>query len=201
MAFVCPRCASPAGPFADLKTGCAECRTRSLGFDRAIAFGVYEGDLHDLCLRIKHERNAWLAPYMGKLLAEFRHSELGQVTSNSCIVPIPLHWWRHYQRGYNQAESIAEGLGRQLKLPVYNALKRRRVTKLLAQSTKTERAIIMHDAFRARRRLNLTGRTVFLVDDILTTGATADNAARALKQAGATSVTVVVIGRTQRQAL
>ena len=68
----CPRCALSVGPFADLHGGCARCRRRSLGFDAAMALGIYEGITRDLCLRLKHERNAWLAPWLTDLLVEAR---------------------------------------------------------------------------------------------------------------------------------
>ena len=75
-ASVCPRCALSAGPFADLRGGCGSCRDRSLGFDAALALGPYEGELQDLCLRLKHEQNAWLAPWLSDLFVEARHDAI-----------------------------------------------------------------------------------------------------------------------------
>ena len=115
--------------------------------------------------------------------------------------PSPLHWWRRWQRGYNQAEALASGLARRLDLPVYQALRRVIATERLAQKGRTERADVMHGVFRARASRQLAGRTILLVDDILTTGATCGDAARALKRAGAARVVVVVIARAERQTL
>ncbi len=75
----CPRCALPAGPYADVRRGCAECRGRSLGFDAALALAPYAESVRDLCLRLKHERDAWLAPWLTNLLAEARQSELARL--------------------------------------------------------------------------------------------------------------------------
>src|SRR5262249_30266537 len=121
-AAACPRCALPVGPFADLRAGCAACRGRSLGFDASLALGPYEGALRELCLRLKHERNAWLAPWLSDLLVEARDKVVAHLPADAWIVPVPLHWWRHWRRGYNQAEALALGLGRRLNLPVHRPL-------------------------------------------------------------------------------
>jgi ComF family protein len=200
-ALACPRCASGSGPFADLRGGCAVCRDRSLGFDAALALGPYNGDIQDLCLRIKHESNAWLAPWLSDLFVEARHDAISRMPRDAWIVPVPLHWWRRWRRGYNQAEALAHGLARRLRMPVRQLLRRQVATEQLARKGPTERAEVMHGAFRARRSRQLVGRTVLLVDDVLTTGATCGDAARALKKAGAAWVIVVVIARTERQTL
>jgi ComF family protein len=196
-ASACPRCALPVGPFADLQGGCAACRGRSLGFDAALALGAYEGSLRELCLRLKHERNAWLAPWLSELLVEARRETLAHLPADACVVPVALHWWRHWRRGYNQAEALARGLARPLNLPVHRSLRRVTGTKRLAELGPTERTRVMRGAFRARRSRGLAGRTILLVDDVLTTGATCGSAARALKQAGAARVVVAVIARTK----
>ena len=147
-ATACPRCALPVGPFADLRGGCAGCRDRSLGFDAALAFGPYDGDLGDLCLRLKHERNAWLAPWLSDLFVDAQGAAISQFTQNAWIVPVPLHWWRRWQRGYNQAEALAVGLAQRLDLPVYRLLRRVIATKRLAHKGRTERADEMRSVFR-----------------------------------------------------
>src|SRR5271166_3018856 len=195
-ASACPRCALPIGPHADLRRGCAECRGRSLGFDAALALGPYAESIRDLCLRLKHERNAWLAPWLGNLLADARRSELAQLPRDGWIVPIPLHRWRQLQRGYNQAEALAKGLSRSLGLRVHQPLRRINATDRLAHKTASDRVEVMRHAFRTRLEPGLNGRTILLVDDILTTGATCGAAARALKQAGAKQVIVAVLART-----
>jgi predicted amidophosphoribosyltransferase len=112
-------------------------------------------------------------------------------------VPVPLHWRRRWQRGYNQAEALARGLAVRLALPVRQPLRRVVSTPHLAQIGRVERARVMRGAFRAERTPALAGRPVLLVDDILTTGATCGAAARALKRGGAARVVAVVIGRAE----
>jgi ComF family protein len=161
--------------------------------------GPYEGPLRELCLRLKHERDAWLAPRLADLWVEARRDAVAGLPADTWIVPVPLHWWRHWRRGYNQAEALAVGLGRRLGLPVHRPLRRVVATEKLAGLTVTDRAKEMRKAFRARPTVRLDGRTVLLVDDVLTTGATCGAAARALKQAGAARVVVAVIARTGRR--
>ena len=196
----CPRCAMPVGPHALLARGCSECRGRSLGFDAAVALGPYQGPIRHLCLRLKHERNAWLARWVAELVAEACRPALqAEIHANTWVVPVPLHWTRRLTRGYNQAEALACGIGRALGLPVRSPLRRSVATRALALVGRTERARILRGAFAIRRRdqARLPGRTILLVDDILTSGATAGAASRALKQAGAARVVVVVVGRAE----
>jgi ComF family protein len=194
----CERCAMPVGPWADRTGGCSECRGKSLGFDGVIALGPYAGPIRHLCLRLKAERNAWLAPWLAAVLAESRAEALRScVPGDSWVVPIPLHWRRRLRRGYNQSEALALGLSKRLALRMARPLRRVRATPPLARSGRSERARVMRDAFRAKDSPSLQGRVILLVDDILTTGATCGAAARALKRAGAARVIAVVVGRAE----
>ncbi len=102
----------PVGPYADRSGGCSECRGRPLGFDAAIALGPYQGPIRHLCLGLKHERNAWLARWLGELAAEaFSDSLRAEVEAGAWVVPVPLHWRSRLRRGYNQAEALAQRAG------------------------------------------------------------------------------------------
>ncbi len=194
----CSRCGMPAGPWANLDGGCSECRERSIGFDAAITVGNYSGEMKQLCLKLKNHANAWLVRWLADLVVETRRSELEIALQNDpkpIVIAIPLHWRRRFDRGYNQAEAIARRLARRLKLPVVHNLRRIKNTEPLAEKSRTERLEVMHDAFTVRRPEQVKGRTIVLVDDILTSGATCGSAARALKKAGAKRVVVVVLGR------
>ncbi len=196
----CPRCALLVGPHGLIDRGCSECRGRSLGFDAAVALGPYQGPIRDLCLRLKHERNAWLARWVAELVAEARRPALqAEIAADAWVVPVPLHWTKRFTRGYNQAEALACGIGRSFRLPVRSPLRRTVATKALALIGRTERAKIMKNVFAIRRRYQsrLAGRTILLVDDILTSGATARAASRTLKRAGAARVVVVVVARAE----
>jgi ComF family protein len=162
-----------------------------------VALAPYEGPVRDLCLLLKKERNAWLARWLSGLILDARRTDLQELLPrDSWLVPVPLHWWRRLERGYNQAEALAEGLAQQLAIGIHKPLRRVAATNQLAGKSAVDRLRTMHDAFRVQRKSGLERRTVLLVDDILTTGATAGAAARALKQAGANHVIVVVVART-----
>ena len=192
----CPRCAMPVGPSARIVEGCSECRGRSLGFDAAVALGPYQGPIREACLRMKHERGAWLAPWLADLVVE-AHGPRLRAEAGAVVVPVPLHWRRDWGRGYNQAEALARRIAQRLGRPLARALKRIVATPPLAHLGRQRRAELMRGAFRARPAHNLQARSVLLVDDILTTGATCGAAARALKDAGARRVTAVVVARAE----
>lgn len=196
----CPRCALPVGPFADLVGGCSECRGKPLGFDAAIALGLHRKDeapWRDFVLAIKDERGAFLAPALASLWGDARREDFDALPPDALIAPVPQHWFRRLRRRYNQADVLARALAVALRREPCDALRRVRYTPHLVGRTRDDRASVMRGAFAARRGADLKGRTVLLVDDVLTTGATLGSAARALKRAGARRVVAVVVSREQ----
>jgi ComF family protein len=110
------------------------------------------------------------------------------------VIPIPLHWTRRWQRGHNQSAALARGLAHHLALPCRPAwLRRIRRTAKQADQPASRRRENVHNAFRAAIRPELKGKCVLLVDDVLTTGSTASEAARALRSAGAGRIVVAVL--------
>ena len=200
----CARCAMPIGPFADPAGPCRECVKQRYAFQGAFALGPYSGALRDLILEMKHSQGAWIAPWLGALLAEARPSLRLLVAKNPgmLVVPIPLHWKREWSRGYNQADELGRGLARALGLKHASVLKRVESAEILAGKGRTERAKALQNAFRLKRfaRSKVEGKTILLVDDVLTTGATAGSASRTLKRGGAARVVLAVIGRAQGRA-
>jgi ComF family protein len=123
------------------------------------------------------------------------------------IVPMPLHWQRRWERGFNQSELLARAIARRWNVPVVNAIRRVKATAPQAGLTNSKRRLNMSGAFSARSFLGkrftstpLKGARVLLIDDVLTTGATAAACARALKRAGARHVTLAAVARTDRRA-
>ena len=193
----CSRCAARVGPFVDTTNGCLVCQRESLRFDAAIRLGSYEGKLRGLCLSFKSIHNELLGPALTRLFLKHHMAELKAVDANM-VIAVPLHFWRRLQRGFNQAESVAACLARELNLPHRSyLLNRARQTKPQSQLKREERHENVVGAFRVSRRAKLKGATVLLVDDILTTGATCSEAAKALKEAGAARVVVAVLARSQ----
>ena len=193
---VCPRCAATVGPFTLLDGGCSRCRSEVYHFERAFRLGPYDGLLRELILRLKHESGEALAEHLSDLWAQQSADQLRAVGAGA-IVPVPLHWWRHWQRGYNQSETLARALAAHVRLPCRPGwLRRIRRTPPQTQQTAAGRRANVRGAFRATPRA-LRGQTVLLVDDVLTTGSTCSEAARALRTAGAARVVVAVLAHSR----
>src|SRR5262249_37847737 len=192
----CPRCAATVGPFAvaTLNDGCTRCRDLSFRFERVLRLGPYDGLLRDVILRLKHLSGDGLAELLGELWAEQAEAALREAHAH-VVVPVPLHWRRRWRRGYNQSLALARGLAARLRLPCRPSwLRRVRHTPQQTQQTPSARRDNMRGAFQARMKLP-PGQNVLLVDDVLTTGSTASEAAAALRSAGADRVVVVVLAR------
>jgi ComF family protein len=189
----CPRCTSTVGPFSDLSDGCLRCRGKNYQFQAATRLGVYRSWLREGVLRTKEQQGDSLAEILGELLGTIRR-ELLTSWKPDAIVPIPLHWWRRWIRGYNQCDMIAQGVATILKIPVWSRLLvRTRATMSQTVMSPTMRWENLRNAFRVRRPDLVRGMRILLIDDVLTTGATLDAAARSLCQAGAAQVYAAVL--------
>jgi ComF family protein len=189
----CPRCAATVGPHTDTAARCVACRDRGFAFDRAVRLGPYDGRLRDAVLRMKSSAGEGLAEMMGRVAAETHGAKLAACR---VVVPVPLHWWRRWRRGYNQAAAVAREVAAALGLPCEPGwLRRVRPVAQHAQPSVTARRENVKGAFAVSSHASLAGRRVLLVDDVLTTGATAGEAARELLRGGADGVTVLVLAR------
>jgi ComF family protein len=160
--------------------------------------GPYEGLLREVILRLKHSAGEGLAESVGRLWAIHSQSRFRELRPDF-IVPVPLHWWRRWQRGYNQSETLARAVAAALRIPFRKSwLRRIRNTPRQVDQTATDRRTNVRGAFRSRLRPEARGKTILLVDDVLTTGTTASEAARALRAAGAARIVVAVLAHSQR---
>lgn len=195
----CHRCGFPMGKYANVsKSGCTVCRSASLRFHRLICLGSYDGILRDVVIRMKHRSGEQLADCMGQLWAQLARKDFDRLDID-CVVPIPLHWWRRWKRGYNQSEVLAQALSRELRLPMVHALKRIRYTPSQHHQTPTQRLANVHGAFQTRLPHAILKKRVLLVDDVVTTGSTCGDASRALLKSGAVNVTVASLARAGEQ--
>ncbi len=198
-----PQCAACGLPFPyDLGNGvlCGACVGQRPAFERARAVMIYDDASRDLLLAFKYADRtdaapaygAWLARAGGELLAE---AEL--------TVPVPLHWTRLFGRRYNQAQLLARAVGRISGCAVApNLLRRQRKTPPQGRLTPAQRRANLVGAFAVGRRAaaSIRDKRVLLVDDVLTTGATASACARTLLRAGAGAVDVLTLARVVRAA-
>ncbi len=200
---VCLACAAPAERELSL---CRDCRLllepprrgaaagdRLEGCDAFFWLWVYRPPIDRVILGLKHHRLDYLgrhiaAEAVGTLGMELRRAEL--------IVPMPMHWRRRLVRGRNHAESIARPLAGQLGRPLRSVLRRRRLGRTQVGRSRRQRLASATVMFHCPRPADVRGRVVLLVDDVVTTGATAGRAARCLRAAGAAEVIVFVPART-----
>jgi ComF family protein len=194
----CPRCAGTIGPFAMIEGRCQACRKESFAFEQALRLGRYNGLLREVILRLKKQRGEGLAELLGECWAKEAAARFASLQFD-VLVPVPLHWRRRWQRGYNQSAALCRGLATSLGVPFHLSWLRRvrHTPRQTNNPTPAERKANVRGAFRARSRAPLAGRTILLVDDVMTTGATASEAARALRAGGASRVVVAVLARAQ----
>lgn len=196
-----PYCACCGLPFAhDVgeEALCGACAARPPSYGRARAVMVYNDASRDLVLGFKYADATHAAPSYGRWLARAGRACLADA---DLLVPVPLHWMRLFRRRYNQAALLAHALARETGVPVSpRALVRRRRTPPLGRLNREARRQRLSGAIAAdpRRAPDLKDRNVVLVDDVMTTGETAEACARQVLRAGARSVDVVSLARAVR---
>ncbi len=191
----CSRCANPLPHLGGPSKCCARCVDRRYYFDRAAALGEYRSHLRQAVIWMKRYPYEPLTLAIGGLLAERIASELA-LWQPDLVVPVPMHWWRRLRRGTHTARLLGGVVARQLSLPLLaQVLHCRRKSRKQGTLRPDERFRNVRGAFSISSAYDITDRRVLLVDDILTTGATASEAARLLRQAGAASVAVAVVAR------
>ena len=194
-AVFCQRCGGsiPRGAISSL--ACAQCRDLNFHFERAIPIGPYQHQLRDVVVRMKEPSADAIAAACGRLMAVRTREILGDEVPD-VLVFSPMHWRRRLQRRVNNAERLAQALGLDLRLPVLRRVVRcQRSTRKQSLLSVDQRRQNVRGAFRIPTRLSLAGIHVGLVDDTLTTGATADEIARVLCGSGARRVTVLLAAR------
>ena len=196
---------SYAHPDDDGLRRCPVCRRVDRPFERAIAYGSYDGGLRELIHLLKYNLVRPAATVLGRMLAE----ALGTANWNFgdsavLVVPVPLFRGKRRERGFNQSELIARVMirlyqGHPLQLSS-DLLKRVRATHSQIGLTSHQRRENLRGAFLVTRAQEVIGREIVLVDDVYTTGTTATECARVLRKAGASKVWVATVARTLKLA-
>ena len=217
---VCPECLDSLAPIriaqcvlcgerltpAQLLIGngqCQACCEYPPNFDRAVSYGEYDSGLRDLIHLLKYERVLPAARPLGKLLAEsIEQLRLGE--TDGIVVPVPLHSSKRRERRFNQSELIARAALKHLPAKFElgrDVLVRDRATRSQVGLDREARIQNMHGAFRVTAPQRVKGRTVVVVDDVMTTGTTISECARVLKRAGAERVFAATVARTLKHAV
>ena len=192
---VCDGCGTPFE--YDPGARCAACQAKPRAFDAARAACLYDETSRDPILKLKHADRLDLAPMFARWLSRTARELIDEADA---IAPVPLHSLRLLRRRYNQAAEIARPLSAMTGTPYLpDVLVRRRATATQAGKSGTGRRRNVAAAFAVppARAQQVAGKRVLLVDDVLTTGATAEGCARALKSAGAACVHLAVVARVQ----
>ena len=175
---------------------CTVCRESLANFDSAYSFGSYEGALRKLVHQFKYGKVESLADPLSKLLIR----ALPVDESFDVVIAMPMHWLKRWARGFNQAELLARPIAGRYGLRLSYDLRRIRYTKAQAGLTEAARRTNLKDAFAVRRPERIAGKSILLIDDVFTTGATLRTAAGALKTAGAGRVTALTLARVDHRA-
>lgn len=199
-----PACISCQRPlpteYAAQEGQCAACMANPPRHDGIAAATFYNDPSRALILAFKHGKRIALAPMLAAMMA----ARLPELDESWLLVPVPLHRWRVWQRGFNQAALLAREISRIRGLPlVVDGLRRTRRTRPLGGMGKKERKQMVSGAIGVNpaRGAAIKGRNVILVDDVLTSGATSEACVSALKRAGAKQVRICCFARVMDEAL
>ena len=193
----CARCGLPFEYGAGEAVECGRCLADPPRFDGARAAVAYGEVARKVALKLKYSGRPGVAATLANFMA--RHMDARE---DVLLVPVPLHRWRIWKRGYNQAALIASALGARFGCPAeLDILRRVKRTPPLKGLGRRERADTVRGAFRISDagKAILRGRDVILIDDVFTSGATANACAKALKRGGAASVRVLCWARVVRE--
>jgi len=190
-----------------MRTGCARREdspaefahlTGETRFDFVLTAWDYSAGLEKLIHHVKYERGLHLGEYLGSRMAEIVYHLRQAVDPESFLSPVPLHRIRQRERGYNQSEVICRGISRVWGMPVLgDVLSRTKNTRSQTRMSAEQRQDNVRGVFRVIRPEAVSGKSIFLVDDVITTGATMNGCAGALKEAGAGTVIGLALARPQ----
>lgn len=195
-----PYCRQCGDPFPSMKGfagefTCDHCLTRKWHFAWARAGYRTEGQVREAVIGYKYNDQYYQEGQLVDWLVEtFKRHAGGERWDG--LVPVPLYRLRQRERGFNQAREIARGLSSRCQIPVSNCLYRYRETVSQAKLNRNARWENMAGAFRMKRRFDVRGQNLLIIDDVFTTGATVNACAQVLEKAGAARVAVLTIARS-----
>lgn len=198
----CPRCGRPhtrrVGFEAIGNFVCSECVSQKLWVRHTHAAGIHSGVMRDAIHLLKYKRKRLVARPLATLLLEALRDS-ADLISYDAVVPVPLHGNRRRERGYNQSGLIAEHLCREIsRLLLLPALRRVKDTPSFSMLGSQERRNEIRNAFQLAPGTDVRGKKIALLDDVVTTGATTNECARVLCNAGADVVDVISVAAARR---
>lgn len=193
----CPRCGRPFVSTAALAHSpthhCGACRSRKPAYTRAYTLFAYESPLREAIHALKYQRKLVLAPALGELFVR----ALPKPLPVDCVIPVPLGPTRLRSREFNQSLLLAQQVARALGIPLdYSSLQRRIESAPQTSLSRRARLVNIRQAFHVEHATTVQGKTILLVDDVMTTGATVNECAKILRQSGSGDVYVATLART-----
>ena len=193
----CPTCGAIVAVHASYKGRCRLCYATKFHFSQAVCINNYGGLMQELVIRMKGRRDECLAMQLGTLLG-YEMERLDLIEQVDVMAPVPTHWMKKFRNGFQASELICQRASKITGIPQVNALmKATRPTEKQGMLSDLQRLNNVKGAFAFNPFFaeKIKGKTVALVDDVMTSGATADQCAKALKKAGAANVVVAVVAR------
>jgi ComF family protein len=197
----CPRCALPLAEPSEVP--CGECQTQSPQFDRALAPFRYTTPISTLINGFKHHDRQANGRVLSELFCDWLNPQLINDVGlkPDILLPAPLHWSRLWRRGFNQAQTLAQDISQQFGITVsYDSLQRHSAGIAQQALTRQQRQRNLQHAFHInpKRLALLKNKHIAVIDDVITTGSTANSIAKVLRENGAQSVSVWALARTPK---
>ncbi|MFT5578863.1 MAG: ComF family protein [Paraglaciecola psychrophila] len=190
------RCQQCALPLATSHLACGECLIRPPPFSYTAAPWCYQFPVAQLISAFKYQRKYSYGETLGRLMLQQLIANYAARPLPDSIAAVPLHWRRHWHRGFNQSELLANLYSRKLNIRRFYGLQRHRNTPNQQSLNAAQRKKNLHNAFQISQQRTIAGQCIALVDDVMTTGATAREISQTLLNAGAAEVHIWVLART-----
>lgn len=197
--FHCMRCGASIAPYGASisKESCAACKGRRLYFDSMTAIASYDGAMKTLIHKFKYARQKYLFRMLNDIIVT--HNKLKDIVPDiDVVVPVPLYWLKKMRRGFNQSELLSLGINRYFSKPLSaNNLCRIKNTESQTRLPKSQRQKNIHNAFFVKYPGLFQEKKILLVDDVMTTGVTASECSKKLKESGARHVHLLVLANAK----
>jgi len=190
----CEKCGQGVGEYSEWERRCADCQRHPVAFDQATAPLRYGSVVRDLILQLKYARQILLADLFSRELADHL-ATMPWMVDVDLVQPVPLFWLRRLTRRFNQAALLAAAMAGMFGIPVTRTLHRIKHTIPQSRLSRGSRIANLRGAFRVSKPQEVEGKTILLVDDVMTTGTTCSECARVLRDAGALRVYAITVAR------
>ena len=189
-------CQSCGLPLKHRALRCGACLNNPPAYDEVVSPFLYQAPLDTLINNFKHKGDRCAGKALGEIFAQavYRHYQRQHLPMPQRLVAVPLHWRRHWRRGFNQAALLCDELSGALNIPIFVHIKRTDSRPAQQHLSRDQRLMNLTDGFKVTRPLK--GGSIAIVDDVMTSGATANTLAKLLKTAGADKVSIWALART-----